>query len=253
MERNDLIACHECDALLHKPQLSRKESARCPRCDALLYRSGSTRIEPLCALTLAALITFVIAQTFPILEMDVNGIHVQTTLLGALGALWDQGMQIVAIMVFCSTLLFPLIEMAALLYVLFSLRAGHVPPGFNAVLRAIQLVRPWGMIEVFMLGILVTIVKMVSLARVVPEAALFAFGVLTLMLAVVVMFDPRALWDVADTLRARRDGAPDGDAPDAPGASGRAGHPAAAPASIRSAPSAGPAGPAAPATGAPRQ
>ncbi|ACR27794.1 paraquat-inducible protein A [Burkholderia glumae] len=222
MERNDLIACHECDALLHKPQLGRKESARCPRCDALLYRSSSTRIEPLCALTLAALITFVIAQAFPILEMEVNGIRVRTTLLGALGALWDQDMRIVAIMVFCSTLLFPLIEMAALLYVLFPLRAGYLPPGLNAVLRAIQLVRPWGMIEVFMLGILVTIVKMVSLARVVPEAALFAFGALTLMLAAVVMFDPRALWDVADALRAPRAGAPDADADHAAGPSGSA-------------------------------
>ncbi len=59
------------------------------------------------------------------------------------------------------------------------------------------------MIEVFMLGILITIVKMVSLARVIPEAALFAFGVLTLMLAVVVTFDPRILWDLADELGAR--------------------------------------------------
>lgn len=67
----------------------------------------------------------------------------------------------------------------------------------DAVLRAIRLVRPWGMIEVFMLGILVTIVKMVSLARVVPDAAL------TLMMVVVVMFDPRALWDMADELRGR--------------------------------------------------
>uniref|UniRef100_UPI002B054ACE paraquat-inducible protein A n=1 Tax=Burkholderia alba TaxID=2683677 RepID=UPI002B054ACE len=64
--------------------------------------------------------------------------------------------------------------------------------------------RPWGMIEVFMLGILVTIVKMVTLARVIPEAALFAFAALTLMLAVVVMFDPRTLWDIADDLDARR-------------------------------------------------
>ncbi|KAF1054949.1 MAG: Paraquat-inducible protein A [Burkholderia gladioli] len=131
--------------------------------------------------------------------------HVQTTLIGAL---WDQGMEVVAVIVFCSTLLFPLIEMAALLYVLFALRAGAVPPTFNDVMRAIQLVRPWGMIEVFMLGILVTIVKMVSLARVVPEAALFAFGALTLMLAVVVMFDPRALWDIADEMRARRGARP---------------------------------------------
>jgi paraquat-inducible protein A len=60
------------------------------------------------------------------------------------------------------------------------------------------------MIEVFMLGVLITIVKMVSLARVIPEAALFAFGALTLMFAVVVTFDPRTLWDIADELNARR-------------------------------------------------
>jgi paraquat-inducible protein A len=54
----------------------------------------------------------------------------------------------------------------------------------------------------------VTIVKMVSLARVIPEAAMFAFGALTLMFVVVVTFDPRTLWDVAETLgvlQARRE------------------------------------------------
>ncbi|MGU7783649.1 paraquat-inducible protein A [Burkholderia sp. PU8-34] len=204
MQRNDLIACHECDALLHKPRLGGRDSARCPRCDALLYRSSSAQLDRICALALAALITFVIAQAFPILEMDVNGNRVQTTLIGAIEALWQQDMAIVAVMVFCSTVLFPLVEMAALLYLLFPMRRGVVPPGFNLVLRAVQLVRPWGMIEVFMLGIVVTIVKMVSLARVVPEAALFAFGALTLMIAVVLMFDPRMLWDIADDLRAGR-------------------------------------------------
>ncbi|KVC37460.1 paraquat-inducible protein A [Burkholderia pseudomultivorans] len=217
MQRYDLIACHECDALLHKPHLSGREVARCPRCDALLYRNSAAQIERICALALAALITFVIAQAFPILEMDVNGNRVQTTLIGAIDSLWHQDMAIVGVMVFCSTVLFPLVEMAALLYLLLPMRRGVVPPGFNAVLRAIQLVRPWGMIEVFMLGILVTIVKMVSLARVVPEAALFAFGALTLMIAVVLMFDPRTLWDIADELRARRaGGAPPGDAASLP-------------------------------------
>lgn len=136
--------------------------------------------------------------------MDLNGTRVQTTLIGAIDALWRQDMAIVGVMVFCSTVLFPLVEMAALLYVLLPIRRGIVPPGLNLVLRTIQLVRPWGMIEVFMLGILVTIVKMVSLARVVPDAALFAFGALTLMTAVVLMFDPRTLWDIADDLRAGR-------------------------------------------------
>jgi paraquat-inducible protein A len=198
MDRDTLIACHECDALLQKPLICGHEIARCPRCGGLLYRGGTHRLDRMCALTLASLITFLIAQGFPILEMDVNGNLARTTLFGALHALWNQGMPLIALMVFISTFLFPLIELSALLYVLFPLRAGNVPPGCKAVLRAIHWVRPWGMIEVFMLGILVTIVKMTSLAHVVPEAALFAFAALTLMIASVVSFDPHVLWDLAD-------------------------------------------------------
>jgi paraquat-inducible protein A len=204
MRRTDLIACHECDALLRKPLLSGKSSARCPRCGAMLFRSGSIQLEKICAVTVGALITFLIALTFPIVELEVNGITSRATLPGALVVLWNENMEIVAAIVFCSTILFPLTELLALLYVLIPVRAGFVPPGFHRVLRAIQFVRPWGMIEVLMLGILVTIVKMLSLARVIPEASLFAFGALTLMFVVVVMFDPRTLWDVADTLGERR-------------------------------------------------
>ncbi|MGF6756391.1 paraquat-inducible protein A [Paraburkholderia sp. GAS42] len=204
MEHDHLIACHECDALFRKPRLDRRAMARCPRCKATLYRSASTRIDSIVAMTLAALITFLVAQAFPIVELETSGITSQTTLFGAIVALWNEDMQIVAVMVFCSTTLFPLTELLALLYVLVPVRAGYVPPLFNLVLRAIQFVRPWGMIEVFMLGVLITIVKMTSLARVTPEAALFAFGVLTLMFAVVVTFDPRTLWDIADTLPRER-------------------------------------------------
>ncbi len=204
MEPANLIACHECDALFRKPRISARSVARCPRCGATLYRSASARLDGICAMTLAALITFLIAQGFPIVELEANGLTSQTTLFGAIVALWNEDMQIVATMVFVSTTLFPLVELISLLYVLVPVRAGFVPPGFNLVLRAIQFVRPWGMIEVFMLGVLVTIVKMVSLARVIPEASLFAFGELTLMFAVVLTFEPRALWDIADTLPSRR-------------------------------------------------
>ncbi|MFP3565245.1 paraquat-inducible protein A [Paraburkholderia sp. SIMBA_030] len=204
MEHDNLIACHECDTLFRKPPLVGRMVARCPRCGATLYRGVSRKLDSITAMTLAALFTFLIAQGFPIVELETNGITSQTSLFGALVALWSEDMQIVAIMVFCSTILFPLTELVALLYVLIPLRAGRVPPAFHRVLRAIQFVRPWGMIEVFMLGVLITIVKMVSLARVIPEAALFAFGALTLMFAVVVTFDPRILWDLADEMGDRQ-------------------------------------------------
>jgi paraquat-inducible protein A len=204
MEQDRLIACHDCDALFQKPRLGRRRLARCPRCGAVLYGSSTGRLDPICAMTMAALITFLIAQTFPIIELEANGITSQASLFGAIEVLWTENMQIVAVMVFCSTILFPLTELLALLYVLLSVRTGFVPPAFHQVMRAIQFVRPWGMIEVFMLGTLVTIVKMTSVARVIPEAALFAFGALTLMFAVVVTFEPRTLWEIADTLTRHR-------------------------------------------------
>ncbi|HEY4802163.1 MAG TPA: paraquat-inducible protein A, partial [Paraburkholderia sp.] len=218
MAQDKLIACHDCDALYRKPRLPGRQSARCSRCGATLYSSAASQLDRICAVTVAALVTFLIAQSFPIIELDANGITTESSLFGALVVLWHEDMEIVAVMVFCATILFPLTEMVALLYVLLPIRRGFIPLGFNRVLRAIQFVRPWGMLEVFMLGVLITIVKMVSLARVIPETALFAFGALTLMFTVVVTFDARTLWDIADGLRdaarAPREGGagPDGQA-----------------------------------------
>ncbi|WP_081771477.1 paraquat-inducible protein A [Paraburkholderia nodosa] len=201
MAQDKLIACHDCDALYRRPRLLGRQTARCSRCGATLYSSAASQLDRICAITVAALVTFIIAQSFPIIELDANGITTESSLFGALVVLWHEDMEIIAVIVFCATILFPLTEMVALLYVLLPVRRGFIPPGFNYVLRAIQFVRPWGMLEVFMLGVLITIVKMVSLARVIPETALFAFGALTLMFTVVVTFDARTLWDIADGLR----------------------------------------------------
>jgi len=198
-----MIACRNCDTLFHKRILTgRGEIACCTRCGSTLYGTASRRINITSAVTLAALITFLIAQVCPILKLVADGITSQTTLVGAIEVLWHENMQFVAVLVFGSTILFPMTELVALLYVLIPIRAGCIPPGFNRVLRTIQWVRPWEMIEVFMLAVLVAMAKMLSLARVIPEAALFAFGALTVMLAILVKFDLQALWEIADDLRA---------------------------------------------------
>ena len=209
-----MIACRNCDTLFQKPILTgRGDVACCPRCGSTLYSSASRRINITSALTLAALITFLIAQTCPILELVADGITSQTTLTGAIMVLWHENVQFVAALVFGLTILFPLTELVALLYVLIPIRAGYIPPGFNRVLRTIQRVRPWEMIEVFMLAVLVAMVKMLSLARVIPEIAFFAFGALTIMLAILVKFDLQALWELADRLSTDEPKRPTGSEP----------------------------------------
>jgi paraquat-inducible protein A len=206
MDYQRLIVCHECDLLFRKPSAAKGRRAACSRCGAgLTALPGSAlSLDWICAVTLAALIAFCIAQSFPVIEMRANGMTSEATLFGAVRSLWSGNMCVVAVMVFCSAVLFPLIELLALLYVLVPLRLGKLPPRFNVMVRLVQLVRPWGMVEVFMLGVLVTIVKMVSIAQVIPGPGLFALGTLTIMLGLVASFDPSGLWAIRDEIRRSR-------------------------------------------------
>ncbi|VVD75622.1 paraquat-inducible protein A [Pandoraea eparura] len=205
MKHRDLIACHECDVLFRKPPRLRGLVAHCSSCGANIkgVRHAGLTLERVCAVTVASLVTYLIALAFPVLALETNGITSHATLFEAVQALWQDHMHIVAAMVFCTTILFPLLELVALLYLLLPLRAGRVPRAFDAVLRLVQFVRPWGMTEVFMLGVLITIMKMVSLARVIPETSLFAFGALTLMFCVIAACDPRMLWELRDEVMNR--------------------------------------------------
>ncbi|MFA9216070.1 MAG: paraquat-inducible protein A [Sphingomonadaceae bacterium] len=200
MRRSDLISCHDCGVLHLRRAVQPRDKARCVRCRSVLYRGIYSDVNRMAAITLGAIFTFLIAQCCPIVSLEINGYTSGATLLGAIAVLWSEQMQLVALVVFLFTMLLPAVELGALLYVTLGLRAGVRPPGLHRLLRAIHLARRWGMTEVLMIGILITIVKMTSLAHVVMQPGLFAFGALTLMLAVVVSFDPRLLWNLADTL-----------------------------------------------------
>ena len=118
------------------------------------------------------------ANAFPIVGLEAAGHHTSTTLFGTVRALHDDDMTSVAGLVFITTILMPALEIAALLYMLLPLKLGRVPRGLPAVFRLVHAVRPWGMVEVFMLGTLVALTKLAALASVVPGIALWSFGAL---------------------------------------------------------------------------
>ncbi len=122
-----------------------------PALRSLLYHNISSNLDKICAMTLAALVTFLIAQGFPIVELDANGLTSQTTLIGAIVALWSEQMEVMAISYSVSTILFPLARAARAASRASSAALGLRPAGLQrGLLRGIQFVRPWGMIEVFM-------------------------------------------------------------------------------------------------------
>ncbi|WP_019143274.1 paraquat-inducible protein A [Noviherbaspirillum massiliense] len=170
-----LVACQHCDLLQREVKLERHSDAHCIRCGALLYRGTRTRLDWMLAVMLGSALLFIVSNLFPIAELAVQGSYNTTTLVGTVQALYDQGRPLVAMLVLVTTILIPGFELAAMLYMLIPLRLGWVPPGVPALFRFVLVVHPWGMMEVFMLGILVTLVKLADLATIVPGIALWSF------------------------------------------------------------------------------
>lgn len=189
------IACRECDLLLHEIPLRPGGVAVCPCCGAPLYRNTPDSLDRTLALTMAAAILFIIANIYPILGIEIQGNRNATNLYGAVHALWNQDMRIIATLVCITTMLIPAMELATMIYLLLPLRLGWAPPGIPLILRMLHCIKPWGMVEVFMLGILVSLVKLKDSAGIIPGVALWSFGGLTLLLAAVtVAFNPRDVW-----------------------------------------------------------
>jgi len=190
----DVIACEGCDALFAQPHLRAEEVARCPRCETELDRHPGRQHERILPLTIACLVLFAIANIFPIVAIEINGAGSRTTLLGAVATLAADGRSLVAMLVLLTTFLFPLVQLTALLHLLLPTPGRGPAAGFDWLVRSIQSLRPWGMIEVFLLGVLVAIVKLAGMANIVPGPALWAFILLTPLLTNVLSFDPRLLW-----------------------------------------------------------
>ncbi|GAA4321332.1 paraquat-inducible protein A [Pigmentiphaga soli] len=193
-----LSVCEHCDAVYLKTALRRAERAYCVRCGSELYAERAGQYEALLPIVLAAFIVFLISNAFPIVTMEIQGQSTQTTVWQSVVVLANEGMLPVAALVFATTIFFPAAEMLLLLYVLVPLALGRVAPGFGLVLRAVRIGRPWGMIEVFLLGIIAALVKLSTLADLVPGMALWSFGILTVLLALVLRVDPKGLWDQAE-------------------------------------------------------
>ena len=205
MSSPSLIACHECDLLQREISVRFLGAARCRRCGALLYRNTGNSLDRTLAYSLGAAVLMIVANAFPIVGLEASGNRTSTTLFGTVRTLYDTDMTSVAALVFVTTILMPVLDVGAMLYMLLPLKFGWVPSGLPATFRLVQTVRPWGMVEVFMLGTLVSLAKLGHLAHVAPGVALWSFGLLMFLLAAsAAAFDPRELWARVEAVERQR-------------------------------------------------
>ena len=202
MTSEAVLVCEECDLLLREHAIDPNAMAICPRCGYVLHRYQPEGLQRSLVFAVTAAILFVISNAFPIVGLTSQGLVSTTSLLGMVSSLFHDDMPLVAILVFLTTFLMPALVIGALIYMLLPLRLGFLAPNYDAVFRMMHLSKPWAMVEVFMLGLIITISKLNALATVLPEIALWSFVCLMFaMTAAAANFDSRTFWDQAEKLQ----------------------------------------------------
>jgi paraquat-inducible protein A len=191
----ETIACPDCDLLQRIPPLPPGGKARCPRCGETLVNQRADPLDRPLALTVAAALALLLANTAPLMGLSAVGRESSTTIIGGAHEMWLQGSEITAVIVAFCAVIAPAAHVLFMLVVLLAVRRPPAPRWVGEMLRSAHFMQPWSMTEVMMLGILVALVKIAQLATVIPGIGMYAAGTFVLLIAAtMVAFDPREIW-----------------------------------------------------------
>lgn len=201
-EKGRLHACHHCDLLVRLADLEAHDHARCPRCGTLLARHRPNSLDRTQALSLTGLLVFFPAAALPVIRIDLLGQANANTLVNGVLRLAEGGYWWMALLVAICSLIVPFSLLALLnaVCLLSRLRRGA---GLQIrLLRAHHHLKHWGMLDVYMLSLLVAIIKMRELGDLHLGPGLYAFVALLLATTLAqTQFDSRECWQRLEAAR----------------------------------------------------
>jgi paraquat-inducible protein A len=191
-----LRECRDCGQFQLVPALPPAARANCLRCDAVLRHTQRDPLWTQLALNLTALLLLLIAVPSVLMLVSTAGqVHVADMFSGPEG-LDQHGMWELAGVVLFTTIAAPALKITCMLYVLIGLRLPRPPRHIRIVFAWVEHLRPWSMIEVYLLSVFVAYVKLQAIVFIQIGVALYALGALLLtMIAADVLLDAQAVWE----------------------------------------------------------
>ncbi len=196
-----LHACQICDLLFELPDLKFHQAAHCPRCDHHVTTARPRHTEQALALAFSGLLLLLCATAYPFLGFSTSGQVESMTLLDSATALFTHDQPLLGIIVFILIFAGPVLLLVWLIVLLLLLHYQKPLPWLPYIARWVHFLHSWNMVEVFLIGALVSAVKISSMASVQLGFAFWAFIGFTLCtIASVAMVDRVRMWRDIDTL-----------------------------------------------------
>ncbi len=196
---SELIICYDCDLLFKNPSVDVGYALFCPRCGCKLCEPKKNSISRTLALSITALLLYLPASLMPLMTLDTFGFKQSCSIFDAVILFYDKGYLFVSLMVAFTSLLFPLIKLLLLFIISISLKLKRYSAFLPLFMRCYSFIDEWEMLDVYMIGILVTIIKMYHLVNIQYEPGFFFFiGLLVITFCSSTAMDKNLFWSLIE-------------------------------------------------------
>ena len=191
-----LIACPQCDALSEKPETVEGQKVLCNGCGTKLYDHKVNSLNRTCAIAIAGLLVYWPAISAPIMNILLFGQTSEASLIDCILIFIEQEYYLVAIGLFVFTLAMPLVKLGSALYIASAIKFDKVKPSMLNFFRTYHQLDSWTMLNVFMLGIVVSIYKLVEMASLSIDVGFISIALLLVFSTLVtVTLDHHLIWE----------------------------------------------------------
>lgn len=191
-----LLACHDCDLLLARPEIEAGQKARCPRCGYAIAEKGRDTLNAMIAAAITALLLMFVAIASAFIGFSARGQSRDATLVGSISTLWDTGYPVIAFLAFVFVVVMPGFYLLGVLYVTLKLKRRKRGRWTVNLLNGIFHIRTWAMAEVFLIGALISLIKIAGMASVELGLGFWSFMLFCVAFPVVIsMTDRHQLWE----------------------------------------------------------
>ncbi|CAA6822576.1 MAG: Paraquat-inducible protein A [uncultured Sulfurovum sp.] len=184
-ELDKLIICKKCHTLHEKVKLENKTKAYCSECNVLLYQQDHDMIERTLALVITASISLFVAFNFNIININIQGLEQSLTLSSLFVVILEHEQYVVGLLFLFIIVIFPIGILFATFLLLFLMKVGKAAYLSKRLLILLAHLKPWNMVDIFFISLLVAMVKLFDIANIELGVAFVAF-IFTLILDIII-------------------------------------------------------------------
>lgn len=191
------IACHDCDLLMLIPSLKHRQKAVCPRCGYVLTRFFQHAQLKLFISALSALIFLTFSLRFPFIIFSLHGNEKTFTLVESIQNIENITYLLISALLAFTAFIIPFCFLVCVIYISWSFKTKKMLPFTNLILKFSMLLKPWNMAEIFIISILISFIKVQTMASIEFGSALAFYLLFIISLsATFIYFDKYQLWSL---------------------------------------------------------